>query len=351
MGFEKRMNGKIMKGSAVKKIKSKKLSILIAYNDPADAGASDLDYISEVAVKHEADIVYETLLKMGHNPALMPVSSIEACLAEIRGFSPDMIFNLCEGFHGKSRHEMHIASLWELLGIPYSGNRPITLGISQNKIIAKNIFNANGITTPDYEVFEEIPEKTRLGYPVFAKPSSEDASLGISQNSVIYDIDTLRKSVDSLLSKYGESVLVEKYIEGREFNISIIGNRKPTVLPVSEIDFSGLDKDTPKITGYEAKWLADHPFYRKTPSVCPAKISASLRKNLETSALKVYGILKGKDYGRVDFRVDSEENIHVLEFNPNPDISPDAGFVKALIAAGKNFEDFLKIIIRENTGF
>jgi D-alanine-D-alanine ligase len=339
-----------MKVAADKRMKTKKLRILIAFNDPADAGASDLDYISEVAVKDEADIVYDTLLKMGHNPALMPVSSIEKCFAEIREFAPEMIFNLCEGFHGKSKHEMHVAGLWEIIGIPYSGNRPITLGLSQNKILAKNIFNANGIPTPDYEVFEAVPEKLRMGYPVFAKPSNEDASLGISQNSVIYDIDSLKRSVASLLSKYDEPVLVEKYIEGREFNISIIGNKDPKVLPVSEIDFSALDEGTPKITGYEAKWLADHPFYRKTPSVCPAKIAADLRKNLETTALKVYELLSGKDYGRVDFRVDADENIHVLEFNPNPDISPDAGFVKALIASGMDFEDFLKIIIRENTG-
>ena len=350
MGFEKKDGWEIMKVGADKKMKKKKLRILIAYNDPADAGASDLDYISEVAVKDEADIVYDTLLKMGHNPALMPVSGIEKCFAEIREFEPEMIFNLCEGFHGKSKHEMHIAGLWELIGIPYSGNRPVTLGISQNKILAKNIFNANGIPTPDYEVFEKVPEKTRLGYPVFAKPASEDASLGINQNSVIYDIDNLKKTVASLLSKYGEPVLVEKYIEGREFNVSILGNRNPKVLPVSEIDFSALDENIAKITGYEAKWLADHPFYRKTPSVCPAKINAGLRKNLEAASLKVYDLLMGKDYGRVDFRVDSDENIHVLEFNPNPDISPDAGFVKTMIAAGMNYEDFMKIIIRENTG-
>jgi D-alanine-D-alanine ligase len=339
-----------MKAGAVKKMKKEKLRILIAYNDPADAGSSDLDYISEVAVKDEADLVYDTLLKMGHKPALMPVSCIEKCFAEIRDFEPEMIFNLCEGFHGESKHEMHIAALWELIGIPYSGNRPITLGLSQNKILAKNIFKANGIPAPDFEVFEEVPEKTRLGYPVFAKPSREDASLGISQNSVIYDNDGLKKSVASLLSKYGEPVLVEKYIEGREFNVSIIGNKQPKALPVSEIDFSELDGGTPKITGYEAKWLADHPLYRKTSAVCPAKISAALRKKLEAIALRTYAVLAGKDYGRVDFRVDSEEDIHVLEFNPNPDISRDAGFVNTMNAAGMKYEDFLKMIIRENTG-
>jgi D-alanine-D-alanine ligase len=348
MGFEKGMNAKKMKTAADRKMKGGKLRILIAYNDPADAVAGGLDYISEVAVKDEADIVYDTLLEMGHSPALMPVGGIEKCFAQTRAFAPDMIFNLCEGFHGKSKHEMHIAGLWELAGIPYSGNRPITLGLSQNKVLAKNIFNANGIPTPGYEVFEKAPEKSRLGYPVFAKPSCEDASLGISQDSVIHDIGSLRKSVSALISKYGGSVLVEKYIEGREFNVSVMGSEKPKALPVSEIDFSALDEGIPKITGYEAKWLADHPFYRKTPSVCPAKISAGLRKRLEATALKVYGLLMGKDYGRVDFRVDADDNIYVLEFNPNPDISPDAGFAKALTAAGIGYRDFLKTIIREN---
>ncbi len=328
----------------------KKLRILIAYNDPADAGANDLDYISEVAVKKEADIVYDTLMKMGHSPALMTVSGIEENMAEINDFSPDMIFNLCEGFRGQSRHEMHIAGLWEILGIPYSGNSPITLGISQNKVLAKNIFRANGIPTPDFEVFEKVPDRTSLSFPVIAKPSSEDASLGISQNSMVEDIEGLRAAVSSLLEKYREPVLVEKFIDGREFNVSIIGGNPAKALQISEIDFSGFDGDTPKITGYESKWLEDHPLYRKTPSVCPARIGTALKKKLVSTALEVYGVLMGKDYGRVDFRVDAKENIYVLEFNPNPDISPDAGFSKSLLASGLDYETFIGKIIKDNTG-
>ncbi|MFZ2656679.1 MAG: ATP-grasp domain-containing protein [Victivallales bacterium] len=332
-------------------MRKKKLRILIAYNDPADAGANDLDYISEVAVKNEADIVYDTLVKMGHNPALMAVSGIEANIAEINDFSPELIFNLCEGFHGQSKHEMHIAALWEILGIPYSGNKPITLGISQNKVLAKNIFMANGIPTPEFEVFDKVPEKTHLGFPLIVKPSNEDASLGISQNSLVTGMDSLRTSASALLEKYREPVLVEKFIEGREFNVSVIGGKPAKALEISEIDFTALDGDTPKITGYESKWLEDHPLYRKTPSVCPAKISPGLKKKLVTTALEVYEVLMGKDYGRVDFRVDARENIFVLEFNPNPDISPGAGFSKSLAASGLNFEHFLKKIIKDNTGF
>ncbi|OGV59302.1 MAG: hypothetical protein A2X45_04885 [Lentisphaerae bacterium GWF2_50_93] len=332
-------------------MKKKKLRILIAYNDPADAGANDLDYISEVAVKNEADIVYDTLIKMGHSPALMAVSGIEENIAEINDFSPDMLFNLCEGFHGQSKHEMHIAALWEILGIPYSGNKPITLGISQNKVLAKNIFTANGIPTPEFEVFDKVPEKTHLPFPLIVKPSNEDASLGISQNSLATDMESLRMIATALLEKYKEPVLVEKFIEGREFNVSIIGGKPAKALEISEIDFTALDGDTPKITGYESKWLEDHPLYRKTPSVCPAKTGTGLKKKLVSTALKVYEVLMGKDYGRVDFRVDSKENVFVLEFNPNPDISADAGFSKSLRASGLSYEQFLKKIIKDNTGY
>ncbi len=331
-------------------MKKKKLRILIAYNDPADAGANDLDYISEVAVKNEADIVYDTLMSMGHSPALMTVSGIEENIAEINDFSPDMIFNLCEGFHGQSKHEMHVAALWEILGVPYSGNRPITLGLSQNKVLAKDVFRSNGIPTPDSEVFEKVPDSIGMAFPVIAKPSREDASLGISQNSLARNMEELRAVVSSLLEKYGEPVLVEKYIEGREFNVSIVGNNPPKALQVSEIDFTELDDGTPKITGYESKWLEDHPLYRKTPSVCPAKIGAGLRKKLVSTALEVYGVLMGKDYGRVDFRVDAHEKVYVLEFNPNPDISPDAGFSKSLKASGMDHESFLRLLIKDNTG-
>jgi len=327
---------------------SKKLHILIAYNEPQKKAKKDIDYISEAAVKEEADVVYQVVLKMGHVPAYLAVKSVSQAINRVEDFEPDLIFNLCEGFQGKPQHEMFIAGLWELLGVPYTGNSPLALGVAQDKVLSKKLFKSQYIPTPDFQVYTKTPVDTELTYPLIAKPSREDASLGIMHgDAVIQNFDDLKTRVDELLKKYRQPILVEQFIQGREFNISVLGNESPSVIAISEISFVELDEKTPHITSYEAKWLPNHPLYQKTPAICPAQVSGDLKKRLEEVALKVYEALLGRDYGRVDTRVDAEGNIFVLEYNPNPDISPDAGFVKALKAAGIKYKDFVALLIED----
>ena len=171
----------------------------------------------------------------------------------------------------------------------------------------------------------------------------------LAADGVANDLERLRRLVAKLLGKYGSrSVLVEEFVDGREFNVSILGDNPPKALPVSEIDFGQLDKDTPRITSYEAKWIEENPLYKKTPSVCPAKIDPATEARLRETALDVFSCLLGKDYGRVDMRMDSQGSIYVLEYNPNPCISPDAGFAKALAAAGMDYKDFVAAMIGAN---
>lgn len=325
----------------------KKLHVAIAYNEPLKKNSADLDYISEAAVKDEADMVYQVILKMGHVPYFLPVKTLSHAIQKIEEICPDIIFNLCEGFQGNAKLEMHISGVWELLHIPYTGNPPITLGLAQDKVLAKKLFQANNIPTPAFEVFEEKPKNTNLKYPLIAKPSREDASLGIKQDALIDSFKKLQTQITDLLKKYKQPILVEEFIQGREFNISILGSDQKKVLPISEISFSDLGKNDPHITSYEAKWLPDHPLYQKTPALCPANLEPDLKRRLETTALQVYKILGGRDYGRVDTRVDKNGNIFVLEFNPNPDISPDAGYSKALKAAGILYKDFVELILNQ----
>ena len=129
--------------------------------------------------------------------------------------------------------------------------------------------------------------------------------------------------------------------------MSIWGNQPPHVLPISEIDFTALDPDESRITSYEAKWIEDHPVYLKTPAVCPAPIDEGLRERIGEIALRVWSTLNGRDYGRVDLRVEHSGNIQVLEFNPNPDISPDVGFSRSLKVSGAEYAEFVSWIIEE----
>jgi D-alanine-D-alanine ligase len=329
-----------------------KLWVTVARNRAAENAAHDIDTISEAAVADEAEAVMSAVKKLGHKATPIEIGCLEDCLSAIfcSGTRPDVIFNLCEGLPGNSGGEMHIASMWELSGVPFTGNRAITLGTAQDKVLAKRIFRSAGIPTPDFEIFESVPDRTRLPFPLIAKPSREDASLGITGNPVINNMEELREKTAALLKKYKQPVLAERYIDGREFNVSILGDTPPRVLAVAEIDFSGLDADIPRVTTYEAKWLPDHPAYKKTPSVCPADIDAETAGKLSDVALAVFNALNGKDYGRVDMRMDKNGSVYVLEYNPNPDISPDAGFAKALKAAGMDYCEFVDFLLKKNSG-
>lgn len=327
---------------------AKKLRVLVAYNHPSNPeNSEDMDSISETAVREEAEAVYNGLLELGHIPLYLPLQDLYQDIMTIKGFQPDIVFNLCEGFRGNAHHEMHAAALWELLDLPYTGNDSFTLGLAQNKILSKRLFESAGILTPPFQVFEDILPETCLSYPLIAKPAREDASIGITQTSVIPGPENLKTRVSKLLQKYNQPVLVEEFIAGREFNISLLGKQPARVLPISEINFSALQAEYHHITGYEAKWLSNHPLYHDTPAISPAQIGDDLQQRLEAVAVQVYECLMGRDYGRVDVRVDEHERIYVLEYNPNPDISPGAGYARALRTGGIGFNEFLQYLLNE----
>jgi len=325
-----------------------KLKVLVAYNKPASKHTgNNIDFLSEEAVQSEASAVYQALQQLNYVTDYLPLSDLDEGLQRIRGFHPHIIFNLCEGFRGNAQKEMHVAGLWELLDLAYTGNTPFTLGLAQNKILTKKLFEAKKIPTPPYQVYVETPKITYLEFPMIAKPAFEDGSVGITQKSVVWKFEELQQVVNNLLAKYQQPVLIEKFIEGREFNISILGNQPARVLPISEISFTGLEQEYAPITSYEAKWLNEHPLYQKTPAICPADVPEKLKRRLEDTALQVYQILSGRDYGRVDVRVDHSDHIHVLEYNPNPDISLDAGFSRSLKAAGMKYEEFIDFLVHQ----
>jgi D-alanine-D-alanine ligase len=189
-------------------------------------------------------------------------------------------------------------------------------------------------------------EPLELKFPLIVKPNSEDASLGIYPDSVVRDEEALRRQVRRCLANYKQPVLVEAFIDGREFNVSVMENGAATPLPVSEIDFSAMPKDMPRVLGYEAKWFEDHPLYQKTPPVCPAPVDDDVRANLQGLAAAAFRTMGCRDYARVDFRMDAKGRPFILEVNPNPDISTNAGYARALKAAGIEYPAFWGAMVR-----
>jgi D-alanine-D-alanine ligase len=296
-------------------------------------------------IREEVGAIEDSLRDAGFQPYVLAIDYFSKDLIHtILDISPRFIFNLCEELNGKSELEMCVAGFLELLGIPYTGSDPFALGLALNKFHVKQILRSAGI--PTARGFVRYPGQKRaiprgMRFPMLVKPSRQDASLGINSNSVCYGVEALEKQIQYIHEVYGQEALIEEYLDGREFNVSVVGDRELEVLAISEIDFSGLPDGEPKIVSYRAKWDEDSPMYSCTKPICPANITRRIENRIKDIAIRSYRCIGCRDYARVDMRADARGSIYVLEVNPNPDISPNAGFARAARAAGFSYPEII----------
>lgn len=317
----------------------------ILSNEPTKPSrGEDIDYFAEVEIEEQVEAVEEALKKLGFRYKKFLIGeNFESLVIALKTYKPDVVVNLCEGAFGDSHLEMDVPSILELLRIPYTGSSPLSLGLCQDKALAKDILKANKISTPNYRVLSRYNDwDCGIRYPLFVKPLREDASLGISKENYIRNAMELKRRSEYIIERYRQPVLVEEYIGGRELNISVIGNLKPEVLPISEIVFKF--QNEPKIVDYSAKWISDSEEFKRTVPVCPANLEMYIKNKVESAALSAYASLQCRDYARIDIRLRGRIP-YVLEVNPNPDIAPSAGFVRSLKAAEISYEEFIKKII------
>jgi len=306
--------------------------------------------LSEIGVLEERAHVQEALQKNGYKTSLFNMNSdIKRLIQFVEEKQPDLIFNLCESVGDESTHEMYVAGIYELMGVPYTGAGAFALGLCQHKVRTKQILSFHKIRIPRFVLFRNASEvngeELELRYPVIIKPLHEDASVGIDNASIVENINAVRKRVRLILENYDQPALVEEYIDGRELNVAIMGNRRPIIFPISEIDFSGLPPGYPRIVTYNAKWVEGTHEYKGTVGVCPAPLTPEIEREAKEIALKVYRIMGCRDYARVDMRLDKNNHLYVIEVNPNPDISDDAGFARSARAYGMSFEDTINRIV------
>ena len=327
------------------------LNVVLLYNllERLQKG-EEKDVLAEDAVIEEIEAVETAVRSLGHQCFVVAIRdeifSVIYWLKEIR---PDVVFNLCEGVYGNSCWEMDIPALLDLFHIPYTGSPPLTLGLCQNKGKVKDILHSQGIQTPPYTIFDRPVRQVKKGsFPVIVKPIHEDGSLGISKGSVVFDEAHLKKQIRYVIEKYGQPALVEEFVNGRELNVSVVEiNGKVDVLPISEIDYSEFPAGVPRICGYEAKWIPESVEYQKSKPVCPAPLEAEMKKRLEQTAIRVFKLFECRDYARVDFRVDQDGRIYVIEVNPNPDISPQSGMSREIKAKGMTYVQFIEGLLEK----
>jgi D-alanine-D-alanine ligase len=304
--------------------------------------------LSNQGMATEVAAICESLEKSGYKAdSLNLKNDLDLLIETLRRREMDVIFNLVESFHNESEPEMFVAGLYDLFRVPYTGAGPKALGNCLDKISTKRLLNTYNIRVPDYFVVEPegntIPD--RLSYPLIIKPVHEDASAGIENDSVVYSKSELLRRIEYIHSIFKQGALIEEYVEGREFNVTVFGNNPPVTLPVSEIDFSGMPDHLHNIVSYQAKWVPEHEAYIHTVPVCPADIPEHLAQELRKTALSAVRIMGTRDYSRVDMRVNGDDDVYVLEVNPNPDISRDAGMMRAAGAIGWSHAETLKRIV------
>lgn len=324
------------------------LRVGLIYNEPVPGRYAQMGEADAIAdVLDAVSAVHKALGEMRHTVTLLPlVPPLEKAREQINGLDVDVFFNLFEGFAGSPQTEAQVTSMLAVSGKPYTGSNPATLALALEKGKAKELLMSAGVATPRYQVLDKSSVKNfNLSFPCIVKPMAEDASHGVTQDSVVADIEALERQVERVCRSYGGAALVEEFIDGRELSATIMGNRKPIVLSISEIVFT-LPPGLPRILTFGAKWLPQDIYFDHTDPVCPAQIDRGLWQHVAETSLAAYRLLGCRGYARVDMRIGEAGRAHVLEVNPNPDISLTSGAVRQAAAIGLTYAQFVDKILK-----
>jgi D-alanine-D-alanine ligase len=320
------------------------MKIIIVHADISEDSGED-----EQDVLVQAESVSGALIDLGHEILQLPVTlDLQKLERDLAREKPDLVFNLVESLDGTGRFLHFVPSLLEHVSIPFTGSGSESLYITTGKMLAKERLRYAGIPTPDWrtEIVEGVQEAEFMT-PYIVKPAWEDASVGLDDTSIVRTGEELAEILRKRTERYG-NCFIESYIDGREFNISLLadGSGGVQILPPAEILFDTFPADKPKIVGYEAKWKSDSFEYNNTPRTFDfPETDAALRDHLTDLSRHCWDAFDLQGYARIDFRVDRDSNPWVIEINANPCISPDAGFTAAAERAGIRYTQMIQRII------
>ena len=288
----------------------------------------------------------------GHSCRRLSVNNdVEPILRDLQNDKPDLVFNIAESFGGRSALESNVAALLNLLDLGYTGSSPAGLILAGDKTLTKKVLTFHGILTARFAtVFRgSVDWAGDIQFPLILKPPQEDASLGITQKSIVNDVQELLTTMSSLQQEYQGPVLAEEFIEGREFYVGVLGNSDVKALPVMELDFTGYPEGKPKIASWEAKWGDEGDEkgdeFEGTKSIFPTDLSEELTAKLQTVAVDAFNALRLRDYARVDLRMNAKEEIYVIEVNPNCYLEENAEFATAAAKDGIQYPQLIDRIL------
>lgn len=288
----------------------------------------------------------------GHQASRLVVGdAVEPLVAALSRDRPDLVFNLAEAFDGKSALESNVAALLNLLGLRYTGSSPAGLIQAGDKTLTKKVLTFHGIRTPQFATVYRgaVDWAGDIDFPLIVKPPQEDASLGITQKSIVRNVRELLETIDALQAEYQSPALIEQFVDGREFYVGVLGNANARALPVIELDFSKFPQDRPKIASYEAKWgeegAGTGAEFEGTESVFPEGLDEELARRMQRVAVDAFQALRLRDYARIDLRVTEAGEIYVIEVNPNCYLEENGEFARAARRAGYEYPALIAAIV------
>jgi D-alanine-D-alanine ligase len=296
------------------------------------------------AWKTEYDVV-SNLRRLGHEVQALGVQDeLNPIRVAAEEWKPDVVFNLLEEFHGVTNFDQHVVAYLELLKLAYTGCNPRGLVLARSKAITKKIAAYHRVRVPAFFVVPKNRKVLRpksLRFPLFVKSVSEEASLGISQASIVESDEKLAERVRFLHESIGSDALVEEYIEGRELYVGVIGNERLRVLPTWELDFGRLVESGEPIATERVK---HNPEYQKKHRIDIRRaegLDPAIERLLQRTTRRVYRMLELDGYARVDYRLTAKGELYLLEANPNPEIAEKEEFASAAGAAGLKYRALL----------
>ena len=313
----------------------------------------DADYKREIDAKvEEAEYdVARALLANGHDVLMVGLGNeLGPLLDKLAQFGPKLVFNGCEAFRGNARHEYGIAAVLEMHGYAHTGSPPTALLVARNKSLTKKVLAYHAIRVPAFAEFhpgEELVRPSELRFPLIVKPLLEDASVGIAQASVVENDDSLAERVRFIHEKFTQAAIVEELVEGRELYAGLIGNDKVQVLPLVELTFGEPETSEHRIATYKAKWDEEYRKRKKIRNVFAKGLSDELTAKISDICITAFHALWLQDYGRVDLRLAHDDEVYVLEVNPNPFLAVENEMADAAEKAGLKYNEFVQRIVDE----
>ena len=327
----------------------KKLKVLVLFDYPMEP--PDEDYAAHIPTDDwkTEKAVFSALKKLGHEAKPFPIfNRISPLVAELRRHPPDILVNLADSFNNRREHDADLAGLFELCGVHYTGCPPVALTMCRNKAFAKRILAPHRIKVPRSLIFprgKKGPSLKNFRFPAFVKPLGQEGSDGISRDSFCPDEAHCLDRVKFLHESLKTDAMVDEYIEGREIYAGVLGNDRLTTLPLREMVFTKEPEKKPHFATFKSKWDEE---YRKKWGIknrFPTDLSENLVQKINRISRKAYRALGLSGYGRLDIRLTPENDVYVIEVNPNPSLAPDDEIALAAQKAGLDYAALIQKLL------